>query len=280
MRETRRKLRAALDGPKLVVAPFVYDGLQARLAEAAGFDAAYMTGFGTAAARGLPDLGLLTMTEMVENVRILARCVEIPIVCDADTGYGNPLNVMRTVREYERAGAAALHIEDQVWPKRCGFLEGKAVVPLEDMVSKVRAACDARGDSDLVIIARTDALEPEGWESAEGRARSYRDAGADLVFVDGIRSLRDLDAYSERLADLPRLYNGQLVPAREIEQRGFRLMIHTGTLAIAFRAVRDAMTELRGSGAIRGAADPQTFGELVALLGVGTALETEKKYRS
>ncbi|UCE87259.1 MAG: isocitrate lyase/PEP mutase family protein [Deltaproteobacteria bacterium] len=278
MSDTSRTLRAALERPELVVAPFVYDGLQARLAEAAGFEAAYMTGFGTAAARGLPDLGLLTMSEMVENARTLARSVAIPIVCDADTGYGSPLNVMRTVREYERAGAAALHIEDQVWPKRCGFLEGKAVIPRDEMVSKVRAACDARRDPDFVIIARTDALAPEGWESAERRARAYRDAGADLVFVDGIRSLRDLDTYAERLADLPRLYNGQLLPSREIEQRGFRLMIHTGTLAIAFRAVRDALAELRETGAIRGAGDLRTFAELVTLLGVGAALETEKKY--
>ena len=273
MFEPRRALRDALRRPGMIVAPFVYDGLQAKLAEAAGFAAAYMTGFGTAAARGLPDLGLLGLGEMVENVRTLARCVDIPIVCDADTGYGSALNVMRTVGEYERAGAAALHLEDQVWPKRCGFLAGKQVIPLEEMVSKLRAACTARSDPDLVIIARTDALEPEGWDAAERRARAYRDTGVDLVFVDGIRTLGDLDAYAERLGDLPRLYNGQLLPVGEVEKRGFKLMIHTGTLAISYRAVRDAMAELRERGEIRGADDPQAFGELLELLGVREALD-------
>ncbi len=139
-------LRRRLVGPSMVVAPFVYDALQAKIAERLGFEAVYMTGFGTAAARGFPDLGLLTMTEMVENARTIARSVAIPVICDADTGYGNPINVRRTVREYEAAGAAALHIEDQVWPKRCGFLAGKQVIPMEEMVPKVRAACDARAN--------------------------------------------------------------------------------------------------------------------------------------
>ena len=276
--DARTRLRRALDGPKLIVAPFVYDALQAKIAEAAGFEAAYMTGFGTAAARGLPDLGLLTMTEMVQNVRTLARSVGIPIVCDADTGYGNPVNVIRTVHEYESAGAAALHLEDQVWPKRCGFFEGKEVIPLEEMVPKLRAACDARRDPNLAIIARSDALQPEGWDGVERRVRAFRDAGADLVFVDGIRDLADLDVYSERLADLPRVYNGQLLPASEVEERGFKLMIHTGTLAIAYRALRDAMAELKETGGIRSADDPRIFGELASLLGVPEALETAKGY--
>jgi 2-methylisocitrate lyase-like PEP mutase family enzyme len=276
----RRKLRQAMEGTGMIVAPFVFDGLQAKIARAAGFEAVYMTGFGTAASRGLPDVGLLTMSEMVQNARVIAEAVDIPVVCDADTGYGNPLNVIRTVREYESAGAAALHIEDQVWPKRCGFLAGKEVIRLDEMVAKVRAASDARRDPDLVLIARTDALEPEGWESAERRARAYREAGADLVFVDGIRTVEDLDTYGERLRDLPRLYNGQLLPVGEIEKRGFRIMIHTASLAVLYRALRDAMEELRREGAVRGAADVKTFGELVALLGVPEALATAKKYES
>ncbi len=278
MSARRRELRQALDGPGLVVAPFVYDGLQAKLAQAAGFEACYMTGFGTAAARGLPDLGLLTMTEMVQNVRSIACCIEIPLVCDADTGYGGPINVIRTVREYEAAGAAALHIEDQVWPKRCGFLAGAQVVPPAEMVSKVRAACDARHDPDLVIVARTDALQLEGWDAVERRARAYHEAGADLVFVDGVRELRDLNLYTERLADLPRLYNGQLLPAAEIAQRGFKLMIHTATLGVIYRALREAMAELKRTGAIAEASDPRSFAELLELLGVPDALETARRY--
>lgn len=278
MSAARKRLRAALAGPRMLVAPFVWDGLQARLAEAAGFEAVYMTGFGTAAARGLPDLGLLTMTEMVENARSLARAVRVPVICDADTGYGGPLNVMRTVQAYEEAGAAALHLEDQVFPKRCGFLGGKRVIPPDEMRGKLRAACDARSDPDFTIIARTDALESEGWDGAERRARAYRDAGADLVFVDGIRSLADLDEYARRLGDLPRLYNGQLLPAPEIERRGFRVMIHIATLGAVFRALRAAYAELRATGAIASADEPRAFGELLEALGAPTAMETARRY--
>ncbi len=276
----RKKLREALRGRRLVVAPFVYDGLQAKLAEACGFEAAYMTGFGTAAARGLPDLGLLGPSEMVDNVRTLARSVRIPLICDADTGYGTALNVIRTVHAYEDAGAAALHLEDQVWPKRCGFLEGKQVIPLDQVLPKLRAACGERRDPDLVIIGRTDALEPEGWDSVERRARAFMEAGVDLVFVDGIRTLEDLDRYTERLDDLPRLYNGQLLPVREIEERGFKLMIHPATLGVVFTSVRDAFRELSESGQVSRSGSPSDFAELVRLLGVRDTLETAQKYES
>ena len=264
----------------MLLAPFVYDGLQARLAEAAGFEAVYMTGFGTAAARGLPDLGLIGLAEMTANARILAQAVAVPVICDADTGYGNALNAMRSVREYEAAGAAALHIEDQVWPKRCGFFEGKQVVPRAEMEAKVRAAVDARCDPDLVIIARTDALQPEGWSGAEERARAYREAGADMVFVDGIRNVEDLDAYAERLHDLPCVYNGQLLTPREIEGRGFRLQIHIGTLPVAWRAMRDALEELHRTGAVSEAQDGRVFAELVEFLGVREALERASEYEA
>jgi 2-methylisocitrate lyase-like PEP mutase family enzyme len=276
--EPRRALRQALDAGEFVLAPFVYDGLQAKLAEAAGFGAVYMTGFGTAAARGLPDLGLLGMREMADNVGALARAVSIPVIADADTGYGNALNVIRTVQSYEDAGAAALHIEDQVWPKRCGFMAGKQVIPAEEMIPKVRAACDARRDPDLVVIARTDALGVEGWDGAERRARAYREAGADVVFVDGIRTLEDLGTCGERLGDLPLLYNGQLVRPDEAARRGFRIHIHTATLSVAFRAFRDGLRELRETGAIASAEDPRTFGELLELLGVEEALARAKRY--
>ena len=274
----REQLRTALNQPGLVVAPFVYDGLQAMIAQKSGFSAVYMTGFGTAASHGMPDLGLLTMSEMVANARWICRAVEIPVICDADTGYGNPLNVIRTIEEFEDAGAASIHIEDQIWPKRCGFLDGKQVIPLDEMVHKVRAACDGRRDSNFVIIARTDALQAEGWGGAEERARSYFEAGADLIFVDGIRTLNDLDEYARRLSDLPRLYNGQLCPTGEIESRGFKVMIHTGTLAVAYRALRDAMRELRDGGRIGAAEDPSIFAELLNLLGVPEALARSSRY--
>ena len=151
------KLRQMLASGQMVTAPFVLNALHAKIAEAVGFDAVYMTGAGTAAERGFPDVGLLTMTEMVANAKYIANAVNIPVVCDADTGYGNPLNVQRTVREYEAAGVAGIHIEDQLFPKKCGFFEGKQVIPQEDAVQKLRAALDARTDPDFVIIARCDA---------------------------------------------------------------------------------------------------------------------------
>jgi 2-methylisocitrate lyase-like PEP mutase family enzyme len=272
------RLRELLGGDRMVLAPFVYDGLQAKITEAAGFEAAYMTGFGTAAARGRPDVGLLTMNEMVDNARTIAGCVAIPVVCDADTGYGSPLNVLRTVREFEAAGAAGLHIEDQVWPKRCGFFAGKQVIPPAEMVAKLRAARDATRCSDFTIIARTDALQPNGWDDVEHRAHAYLEAGADLVFVDGIRSIADLDTYARRLGDLPLLYNGQLEPAADVEARGFRMMIHPATLAVAYRGMRDALSELRATGRVRNADDPAVFVELVRLLGLPEALEIAEKY--
>lgn len=278
MSHAGQRLRQMLSGSTMVVAPFVFDAFQAKIAQAAGFAALYMTGFGTAAARGFPDVGLLTMAEMVENVRYIANAVDVPLICDADTGYGNPVNVHRTVREYEAAGAAALHIEDQVWPKRCGFLAGKQVIPLAEMVPKVRAACDAK--KDLVIIARTDALAVNGWEDVAIRARAYREAGADLIFVDGIRTLDDMQRYVSELGDVPLLYNGQLLPVHETAKMGFKLMIHSGPLMAFYLRWRDLMHELKQSGAIAHSMEPGAFGEMTALLGVPEALELGKKYEN
>jgi len=273
-----QRLRQMLNGPGMVVAPFVFDAFQARIAQAAGFQAVYMTGFGTAAARGFPDVGLLTMAEMVENVRYIAGAVETPLICDADTGYGNPVNVYRTVRDYEAAGAAALHIEDQVWPKRCGFLAGKQVIPLEEMVPKVKAACDARRDAAFVIIARTDALAVNGWEDVARRARAYRAAGADLIFVDGIRTLDDMRRYVKELGDLPLLYNGQLLSVAEIEKMGFRLTIYSATLTAFYLRMRDVMRELKETGNVTQSSGPGVFDEMTTLLGVKDALMLGEKY--
>jgi 2,3-dimethylmalate lyase len=278
MPDTRSRLRKLLNGPEMVIAPFVYDCLQARLAQRERFKAIYMTGFGTAAARGFPDLGLLTMGEMVENVRALTRSVDVPLICDADTGYGEAINVQRTVREYEDAGAAALHIEDQVWPKRCGFLEGKQVIPLENMEAKLRAALDARRDPDLVIIARTDALAPLGWEEVTRRAHAYRAAGADLIFVDGIKTLEDLKNCARLLSGLPLLYNGQLLHPAEIARYGFKLMIHIASLFAIYQRTRDAMSELARTGAIAGGAGFELLPEITDVLGAPEVLEASKKY--
>jgi len=278
MYDTTAQLRELLKGPEMVLAPFVYDCLQAKVAEATGFKAIYMTGFGTAATRGFPDLGLLTMSEMLQNVRAIAHAVDVPVICDADTGYGNPINVWRTVREYEEAGAAALHIEDQVWPKKCGFLGGKQVIPMEQMVPKVRAACDARRDRNFVIIARTDALAVTGWDDVVRRARAYREAGADLIFVDGIRTVDDVKQYASKLGDLPLLYNGALLPVKELAAYGFKVTIHTASLMASYVHFRDAMRELRETGSIKIPGEGGVFGELIKLMGVPEVEALAKKY--
>ena len=272
------RMRALLGTRELIVAPFVTDALQARLAAATGFSAVYMTGFGTAAARGYPDLGLLTMTEMVDAARTIAAAVEVPVIADADTGYGNAVNVSRTIHEYAAAGAAAVHIEDQSWPKRCGFLAGKEVVPVAAMVAKVRAANEARAGTDLVLIGRTDALQPLGWDDAEQRARRYRDAGGDLVFVDGILTEADLDQYARRLADVPRVYNGALLPSADVAARGFAVQLHPGTMLSAFAHMRDVLAELKASGQIPGAFDPAVFADMLRVLGVPETLALAGKY--
>lgn len=263
-----RRLRALLARQEALVAPFVFDGLQARLAEEAGFEAVYMTGFGTAAAYGVPDVGLLGLAEMAENARVIAGAVGVPVVCDADTGYGNARNVRRTVREYEDAGAAALHLEDQVWPKRCGFLPGKQVVPLEEMLPKLRAACDARRDPDFVVIARTDALSPLGWEEAVRRARAYREAGADLVFVDGIRTRDDVARYARECAGMPLVYNGALLSREEATRFGFKLVLHIGTLLAVWARLRAAYQELARDGRIADAPGLEALEDFARLLGL------------
>ncbi len=278
MNEQRSRLREMLAGPKMIVAPFVFDCLQAKLAVSAGFDAIYMTGFGTAAARGYPDLGLLTMSEMAANARAISQSVNVPVICDADTGYGNALNVWRTVREYEDAGASALHIEDQVFPKRCGFLAGKQVIAMHAMVPKVRAACDARRDKNLVIIARTDALAVNGWDDVVQRARAYREAGADLIFVDGIKTRDDLKHYAAKLGDLPLIYNGDLLPIDELKTYPFKVTIHIGTMLTIFEAIRTAMTDLKRTGKLSVGTNSNVFEDFVKNMGVAEYQVLEKKY--
>lgn len=272
------KLRAAM-AEGLVVAPFIYDGLTALIAEAQGAAAVYMTGHGTSAQLGLPDVGLTSMAEMVNNLGYIVNAVDVPVIADADTGYGNAINVQRTVREYEQAGAAAMHLEDQIFPKRCGFFEGKACIPKDEHVQKIKAALDARIDENFVIIARTDAVAPNGWEDALDRARAYRDAGADLVFVDGIKTAGDLERYSNELASqgVPCLYNGALQPTADVAGLGFKIMITGGGHALSYAAVRQALLELK-SGAPASGRDQDQFNSITSLLGLPGVYELEQKY--
>jgi 2-methylisocitrate lyase-like PEP mutase family enzyme len=195
------QLRELLRQDELITAPGAYDCITGRMIEQAGFSAVYMTGAGTAAMLGYPDYGLVTMSEMVENAGRIAAAVRVPVIADADTGYGNELNVVRTVREYEQRGVAGIHLEDQGFPKKCGHLENKVVVPLEDYVAKIRAAVSARRDPDFLIIARTDARAVLGFEEAVRRANAALDAGADMAFVEAPESL-------EEVAAVPRLLRG------------------------------------------------------------------------
>jgi 2,3-dimethylmalate lyase len=285
---TSNKVRELLASGGFILAPFVYDGLTARVAGSVGFDAVYMTGFGTAAALGLPDVGLATLTEMAANVARVAEASGLPVIADADTGYGNPLNVQRTVRAYERAGAAALHLEDQVFPKKCGFFEGKRVIPAAEHAQKIRAACDARSSADFVVIARTDALAVTGWDDVVERVHAYREAGADVVFVDGIKTRADLDAYVERVvaAGLPALYNGALVPAAQAQALGFRIQICGSSHSVAYFAVRDALRAVKETGQLPAAAPIAATAALADqvpdirdLLGLPEVYELERRYQ-
>src|SRR5580692_11266476 len=198
------KLRELLQQDGMVTAPGAYDCITARMIQQAGFSAVYMTGAGTAAMLGYPDYGLVTMSEMADNAGRIAAAVKVPVIADADTGYGNELNVVRTVREYEQRGVAGIHIEDQGFPKKCGHLENKTIVPLDEYVAKIRAAVSAKRDRDFVIIARTDARAVLGFEEAIRRANASIDAGADVAFVEAPESV-------EEVAAVPRLVRGPCV---------------------------------------------------------------------
>ncbi|MBH0121480.1 oxaloacetate decarboxylase [Rhodococcus sp. CX] len=244
---TRPQLRRLLDAGSPVLAPGAYDALTARLAEAAGFSTVYMTGFGTAASLlGRPDVGLLTATEMADHARRMVAAVDVPVVADADTGYGNPINVIRTVRDYENAGVAALQLEDQVSPKRCGHMAGKAVIPAGEMVAKLEAATAARIDPDLLVIARTDAAAVEGIDAAIERAKRYADAGADLLFVEAPASADDVRKVASRLKGHRLVFNwvegGRTpgLPLDELTDLGFALVLFPiGALLAATRSVRE-----------------------------------------
>src|SRR6266480_4502756 len=274
--------------PELVVAPGAYDGLSARLIAQAGFSLVYMTGFGTAASvLGQPDVGLLTMSEMVGRAAALTAVIDdLPLIADADTGYGNPINVRRTICEYERAGVAGIHIEDQVWPKKCGHMEGKQVIPMEEMIQKVRAAVDARQDPDFVIIARTDANAAYGLEDALRRGRAYCEAGADVIFIEAPRSIEELRAIAQAFPDVPLLYNWAesgktpLLPLEEIHALGFKLVIFpVSMLFAATQALLDLLEALKqGQTSLAFAERMVTFSQFTDQIGLPEIQALERRY--
>jgi carboxyvinyl-carboxyphosphonate phosphorylmutase len=281
------RLRALLDSGQTIVAPGAFDPLSARLVEEAGFPAVYMTGFGTSAALiGRPDVGLLTMTEMAGNAGRIAACVDIPVIADADTGYGNPLNVIRTVGAYEAAGVAGIHIEDQVAPKKCGHMEGKLVIPAEEMVQKVRAAVEARTQPDFVIIARTDARAPEGLERALQRGRMYRAAGADALFIEALTSEAEAREAIEAFPGVPLLFNwaegGKTPPIslERVKELGYRIVIFPiAALLAATGAMRRILREIAQAGTPAAAmSELPTFAEFVDFIGLPQVREAEQRY--
>jgi 2-methylisocitrate lyase-like PEP mutase family enzyme len=244
-----RSLRARLDAGEFILLPTIFNGLTARIAEHLGFDAIYMTGAGTALVQGLPDVGLTSLDELTTNIRQISEVADLPLIADGETGFGNPLNVRRTVQAYERAGAAGLHLEDQAFPKKCGFLEGKRVIPPEEYAHKLRAAIDARTNEDTIIIARTDALQVNGWDDVESRVNAYHEAGADVVFVDGVHR-HEIETYVERVVrhGIPTLFNGTDLSADEAKELGFKIQIQSVALYASYRAEFWALQALRQTG--------------------------------
>jgi 2-methylisocitrate lyase-like PEP mutase family enzyme len=281
-------LKRRLAEPRAVTAPGVYDALTASLAEAAGFEAAYVSGAAVAYTRlGRPDIGLVSMTEMAETVALIRDRVSLPLVVDADNGHGNALNVQRTVRMFERAGATALQLEDQTLPKRCGHLQGKSIVPAGEMVGKIRAAVDARASDETVIIARTDAVATDGFQAALDRAALYAEAGADVLFIEAPRDLAQMRKIVEALgATRPLMANmveGGDTPistSAELSELGFRLVIFPGGIvrAIAHTA-QDYYRSLAANGSNKPFASRMfDFGALNALIGTPEMLELGRRY--
>jgi carboxyvinyl-carboxyphosphonate phosphorylmutase len=286
-RQSAPRLGELLRAQEPILAPGAYDALTARLIEQAGFPAVYMTGFGTSASLlGRPDVGLLTMSQMVDNARRIAQAVDVPVIADADTGYGNPLNVIRTVQEYEFAGVSAIHIEDQVMPKKCGHMENKQVIAASEMTEKIRAAVEARGSSDFLIIARTDARAVEGLDGALRRARAYREAGADILFVEAPQSEDEIAQVARAFPNVPLLFNwaegGKTppLPLERIKELGFRIVIFPiSALLTAAKAVRGVLAEIKTECTPRRIfSDGSSFREFNEMIGLGEIQELEKRF--
>ncbi|MGQ0752484.1 MAG: isocitrate lyase/PEP mutase family protein [Betaproteobacteria bacterium] len=250
----RKRLRALVNGGRYVIVPGAYDPLTARLVQLAGFDGVYLTGGGYSRANGLPDLGLFTLIENIEFISRAVDAVEIPVIADMDTGYGNALNVIRAMREFEKTGVAAFHLEDQVSPKKCGHYEGKQLVSKAEMVGKVRAAVDTRRDADMVIIARTDSRAVEGLEAALDRMNAYLEAGADVGFVEAPQSVEEMERIPRSLGKpaLVNIFEGGKtppLPAKQLEAMGYRIGIYPSqTHRAAIYAAQEVLAVLKRDG--------------------------------
>jgi 2-methylisocitrate lyase-like PEP mutase family enzyme len=283
------RLRRLLNDPTILVAPGAYDGTGARLIQALDFQAIYLSGFATSASiLGEPDVGYLTMTQMVARVAAISDAVDLPLIADSDTGYGNPLNVRRAVREYEKAGAAAMHIEDQTFPKRCGHMLGRQVISTGEMVQKIKAAVDARQDPDFVIIARTDARTTHGLDEALDRGAAYHEAGADLLFIESPENVAEMErictAFRGTVPVLSNQVEGGRTPmpgVRQLEEMGYALAIFpVGTAFAAAKGMKDYLEVLATTGDTHATLQNLIpFEDFNELIGLGEHAELDRRYQ-
>ena len=284
----RQVFKQFLKRDKLLVAPGCFDGLSARLVEEAGFEAAYFSGGAVARSMGLPDIGLVTMSEVIERAAQVVSAVKIPVIADADTGYGNAINLVRTVREYERVGVTAIHIEDQITPKRCGHLDGKEVISLPEMIKKLEAALASRADPDFCIIARTDARGVHGLDDAISRARAFAQLDVDAVFVEAPQSESELEQIPRALPNIPLLVNvfkggkTPMLPVERLEKMGYRIAIYPSeTQRAGIYAMRQALSLLKREGTTEAMDEAlTTFKQRDTIVGLDDWQELERKFLS
>ena len=282
----RQILKQLLKRNKLLVAPGCFDGLSARLVQEAGFEAAYLSGGAVARSMGIPDIGLVTMSETIERAAQVVSAITIPVIADADTGYGNAVNLVRSVREFERVGVAAIHIEDQITPKRCGHLDGKEVISLAEMENKLEAALATRTDPDFCIIARTDARGVNGFDDAIARGKAFAKLGVDAIFVEAPQSEAELEEIPRRISDVPLLVNvfkggkTPMLPVERLEKMGYRIAIYPSeTQRAAIHAMRMALGMLKKEGSTEAMdAALTTFKERDRIVGLDDWQKIERQY--
>ena len=283
---SRQVLKQLLKRDRLLVAPGCFDGLSARLVEEAGFEAAYLSGGAVARSMGIPDIGLVTMSEVIERAAQVVSAVKIPVIADADTGYGNAVNLVRSVKEFERTGVAAIHIEDQITPKRCGHLDGKEVIPLAEMEKKLEAALASRSDPDFCIIARTDSRGVHGLEDAIRRGGAFAKLGVEAVFVEAPQSEAELEEIPRALPNVPLLVNvfkvgkTPMLPVERLQKMGYRIAIYPSeTQRAAIHAMRQALGLLKRDGTTEKMDDAlTTFKERDKVVGLDEWQQLEKQY--
>lgn len=283
---TAAKMRELLSTKKMVVAPGAHDAMTAKVIGRLGFDAVYMTGYGQSASHlGQPDVGLLTMTEMVARANAIVEAAGVPVIADADTGFGNAVNVMRTVREYEKAGVAVIQLEDQVMPKKCGHMVGREIVSKEEMVGKIKAAVDTRVNPDFMIMARTDARTTKGIEEALERGLAYKEAGADIIFIESPEGEEEMKRINETIPGytLANMVEGGRTPLLKnaaLEALGYNITIYpTASIYVATKAMVDLWTALKNDDTTAGVIDTMvTFSEFNDLMGLEKIREVEHNY--